>query len=70
MALTIRIFRKWTARADEGVWCVLDGPPGVAAVLNAIADALPAGVHVDAQRLQEARALCNGLGRGVSEVCG
>jgi len=36
---------------------VLEGPPDVAMVLNAIADAPPAGVHVDEQRLCEARAL-------------
>jgi hypothetical protein len=34
-------------RVDEGVWCVLGGPPEVALMLNAIADSPPAGVHVD-----------------------
>jgi hypothetical protein len=57
VALTIRIFGRWTARAEDGVWCVFQGPPEVALVLNAIADPPPAGVHVDEQRLREARAL-------------
>lgn len=57
MALTIRIFGRWTARVDEGVWCVLEGPPEVAVVLNAIADPPPAGVQVDEQRLREARVM-------------
>ena len=57
VAVTIRIFDKWTARADEGVWCVLVGPPEVATVLNAIADPPPPGVRLDEQRLREARAL-------------
>jgi hypothetical protein len=57
VAVTIRIFGRWTARTEEGVWCVLEGPPDIAVVLNAIADAPPAGVHVDEQRLREARAL-------------
>ena len=53
MALTIRIFGRWTARVEEGVWCVLEGPSEVALVLTAIADKPPAGVHVDEQRLTE-----------------
>jgi hypothetical protein len=61
VALTIRIFERWTARVEEGVWCVLEGPPEVAVVLNAIADAPPAGVHVDEQRLFEARIMYPGL---------
>jgi hypothetical protein len=36
MALTIRIFGRWTARADHGVWSVLEGPPEVAIALNAV----------------------------------
>jgi hypothetical protein len=55
VALTIRIFGRWTARLEEGVWCVLEGPPEIVVVLNAIADDPPAGVHVDEQRLREAR---------------
>jgi hypothetical protein len=57
VALTIRIFGRWTARAEDGVWCVFEGPPEVALVLNAIADAPLPGVHVDEQRLREARVL-------------
>jgi hypothetical protein len=57
VALTIQIFGKWTARADDGIWCVLVGPPEVATVLNAIADPPPLGVRLDDQRLREARAL-------------
>ena len=44
VAVTIRIFGRWTARADDGVWYVLVGPPEVATVLNAIADPPPSGV--------------------------
>ena len=47
MPFTIRIFGRWTARVDNGVWCVLEGPPEVSVVLNSIADAPPSGVHVD-----------------------
>jgi hypothetical protein len=54
---TIRIFGRWTARVDNGVWCVLEGPPEVSVVLNSIADAPPSGVHVDEQRLVEARVM-------------
>ena len=50
-------FRKWTVRAEDGVWCVLDGPADSAIVLNAIAEPPSHGVHVDEQRLCEARAL-------------
>jgi hypothetical protein len=57
VALTIRIFGRWTARVEEGVWCVLEGPPEVAVMLNAIADDPPAGVHVDEQRVREARVM-------------
>jgi hypothetical protein len=55
--LRIRIFGRWTAYAEDGVWCVLVGPPEVTTVLNAIADPPPEGVHVDDQQLSEARAL-------------
>ena len=57
MALTIRIYERWTAQVDDGVWCVLEGPADIAVALNAIADAAPAGVHVDEQRLREARVI-------------
>jgi hypothetical protein len=57
VALTIRIFGRWTVRAEDGIWRVFEGPPEVGLVLNAIADAPPAGVHVDEQRLREARVL-------------
>ena len=57
MAFTIRVFGRWTARADDGVWSVLEGPPEIATVLNAVADSPPAVVHVDEQRLREARVL-------------
>jgi hypothetical protein len=57
VSITIRIFERWTARCDDGIWCVLVGPPEVAAVLNAIADRPTKGVTVDDQRLREARTL-------------
>ena len=57
MAFTIRIFGRWTAHVDGGIWCVIEGPPEVAEVLNALADEPLAGVHVDEQRLREARIL-------------
>jgi hypothetical protein len=34
---------------------VLEGPPDIAVMRNAIADDPPAGVHVNEQRLREAR---------------
>jgi hypothetical protein len=57
VSVTIRIFGRWTARCDDGVWCVLVGPPEVALVLNAIADPPTQGATFDEQRLREARAM-------------
>lgn len=61
MAITIRIFGRWTARADNGVWCVLEGPRDVAYALNAIAEDPPASLSVDEHRLCEARRLYGDL---------
>jgi hypothetical protein len=38
VVVTIRIFGRCTTRADDRVWCVLEGPAEIATVLNAIAD--------------------------------
>jgi hypothetical protein len=38
MAPTISIFDRWTARAKNGIWAMLEGPTEVATALNAIAE--------------------------------
>jgi len=61
MALTIRIFGRWTARSEDGEWMVVVGPRDIAVALNALRGEPMSRLDVDAQRLREARELYSDL---------
>ena len=56
MAVTIRVFHRWTVRAEGGRWTMLVGPSEVAVALNQLRG-LDLNPDVDSQCVNEARRL-------------